>query len=218
LGGGVAALRGAKTTGRTADAGGGGVGRIGGTAAGNGESFGPEAAAGATGSGGTAVGAGDGVAVFAAGGGVNGMGCGVAGVLIAGTSGGVGMATRGVGTVGTAAGVATLGAVAIPGGAGANSSSIGDPAPTMMTPPHTEQRARTPSDGTFVGSTRKTELHSGHETFTCPSRLRFRLAHPPRPVEPGRRMRPEPCRCGGRSSTPIPATSWRSSSSRSPAH
>jgi hypothetical protein len=49
---------------------------------------------------------------------------------------------------------------------GANSSSIGAPAPTMMTPPHTEHRARTPPDGTLVGSTRNTELHSGHETFT----------------------------------------------------
>jgi hypothetical protein len=49
---------------------------------------------------------------------------------------------------------------------GANSSSIGAPAPTMMTPPQTEHRARTPPDGTFAGSTRNTELHSGHETFT----------------------------------------------------
>ncbi|MCX5762060.1 MAG: hypothetical protein NTW72_11270 [Gemmatimonadetes bacterium] len=36
-----------------------------------------------------------------------------------------------------------------------------------MTPPHTEQRARTPTVGTFEGSTRKTDRQSGHETFTA---------------------------------------------------
>ena len=34
-----------------------------------------------------------------------------------------------------------------------------------MIPPHTEQRARTPGPGTRAGSTRKTDWHSGHETF-----------------------------------------------------
>src|SRR6266542_6263937 len=38
---------------------------------------------------------------------------------------------------------------------------------TWMIPLHTEQRARTPPAGTFAGSTRKTEEHSGHVTFTC---------------------------------------------------
>ncbi len=86
-------------------------------------------------------------------------------------------ASRGaVGEVDAGAGVGTeLGArigagapsdMGVAVGEGANSSSIGAPAPTMMTPPHTEQRARTPPDGTFAGSTRNTELHSGHETFT----------------------------------------------------
>ena len=51
---------------------------------------------------------------------------------------------------------------------GPNSSSIELPAPSMITPPHTEQRARRPVAGIFVGSTRNTERHSGHETFTCP--------------------------------------------------
>jgi hypothetical protein len=51
---------------------------------------------------------------------------------------------------------------------GANSSSTAIPMPTVMTPPHTEQRARTPAVGTFAGSTRKTDWHSGHETFTSP--------------------------------------------------
>lgn len=49
-----------------------------------------------------------------------------------------------------------------------NSSSIDDPADTVITPPQTEHRARTIVDGTFAGSTRKTERHSGQETFTCP--------------------------------------------------
>jgi hypothetical protein len=34
-----------------------------------------------------------------------------------------------------------------------------------MIAPQTEQRARTPADGTFAGSTRNTEWHSGHVTF-----------------------------------------------------
>jgi hypothetical protein len=102
-----------------------------------------------------------------------------AGVAMAGRDGGVGVgASRGagVGEVVAGAGVGTeLGArvgggapsdMGVAAGGGANSSSIGAPAPTMMTPPHTEQRARTPPDGTFAGSTRNTELHSGHETFT----------------------------------------------------
>ena len=84
-----------------------------------------------------------------------------AGVAIAGRGGGVG-ARRGaaVGKVDAGAGVGTeLGArlggeaatdTGVAAGKGANSSSIGAPAPTMMTPPHTEQRARTPPDGTFV--------------------------------------------------------------------
>lgn len=49
-----------------------------------------------------------------------------------------------------------------------NSSSMDAPAVTVMTPPHTEQRARTVVAGTLAGSTRKTERHSGQETFTCP--------------------------------------------------
>jgi hypothetical protein len=51
---------------------------------------------------------------------------------------------------------------------GPNSSWIDESTPTVMTPPQTEQRARTPSGGTLDGSTRKTDLHSGQETFTSP--------------------------------------------------
>ena len=47
-----------------------------------------------------------------------------------------------------------------------NSSTTDGPAPTVITPPHTEQRARIPDDGILVGSTRNTDRHSGHETFT----------------------------------------------------
>jgi hypothetical protein len=38
------------------------------------------------------------------------------------------------------------------------------PPPIAITPPHTEHLARTPVAGTLAGSTRKTDLQSGHET------------------------------------------------------
>jgi hypothetical protein len=45
---------------------------------------------------------------------------------------------------------------------------------TVMTPPHTAQRARTMVPGILPGSIRKIDRHSGQETFTdppgCPSR------------------------------------------------
>jgi len=53
-------------------------------------------------------------------------------------------------------------------GAGAEavkSSSMRPRSPIAITPPHTEQRARTPARGIFAGSTRNTELHSGQVTF-----------------------------------------------------
>jgi hypothetical protein len=37
--------------------------------------------------------------------------------------------------------------------AGPNSSSIELPTPSVITPPHTEQRARMPNSGIFAGST-----------------------------------------------------------------
>ena len=49
-----------------------------------------------------------------------------------------------------------------------NSSSMDAPLLIVITPPQTEHRARTAVGGTFAGSTRKTERHSGQETFTCP--------------------------------------------------
>jgi hypothetical protein len=49
-----------------------------------------------------------------------------------------------------------------------NSSSIDASLLIVMTPPQTEHRARTALGGTFAGSTRKTERHSGQETFICP--------------------------------------------------
>ena len=48
------------------------------------------------------------------------------------------------------------------------SSWMDAPAAIVITPPHTEQRARIDDDGTLLGSTRKTERHSGQETFTIP--------------------------------------------------
>ena len=62
------------------------------------------------------------------------------------------------------------------GAPGVNSSPAA-PVPsreTVMTPPQTAQRARTIAPETFAGSTRKTDRHSGHETFTCPPLPRLR--------------------------------------------
>jgi len=76
-------------------------------------------------------------------------------------------------------------ALASTDGAAPNSSSIDSPAPTVMMPPQTEQRARTPAAGTFDGSTRKMDRHSGQETFTSPPlRSRKRLTHRPRACPP----------------------------------
>ena len=83
---------------------------------------------------------------------------------------------------------------------------------TVITPPHTAQRARTLAPGIRPGSTRKTERHSGHETFISG-------APPPLP-RPDRSPRgrledlapPACCRSAGRWRRPIPAASWRSSS------
>ena len=50
----------------------------------------------------------------------------------------------------------------------AKSSSIEAPSEIVMTPPQTEQRARIAVEGTLLGSTRKTDRHSGQDTFTCP--------------------------------------------------
>ena len=49
-----------------------------------------------------------------------------------------------------------------------NSSSIDVPAPIVIIPPQMEHRARTPAVGTFDGSTRNIDRHSGHVTFTSP--------------------------------------------------
>lgn len=54
------------------------------------------------------------------------------------------------------------------------SSSIAPCSPIAITPPHTEQRARIPACGIFVGSTRKTEPHSAHVTFIASAPRRAR--------------------------------------------
>ena len=62
---------------------------------------------------------------------------------------------------GAAAGAAT--AAGYPPRAGAACS------PIAITPPHTEQRARTPPSGIFAGSTRKTDPHSWQIAFIASS-------------------------------------------------
>jgi hypothetical protein len=54
-----------------------------------------------------------------------------------------------------------------PTAAGVNSSMAPVPSrATVMTPPHTAQRARTTALCTLAGSTRNTERHSGQAMFT----------------------------------------------------
>ena len=75
-----------------------------------------------------------------------------------------------------------------PAAAVANSGAL-----TEITPPQTEQRARTPPSGTFAGSTRKIEWQSGHVTFTAPPTW-----SPRRPDRSATAHHPT-CRRGGRS-------------------
>ena len=51
---------------------------------------------------------------------------------------------------------------------GANSSRTVVDGVIVISPPHTAQRARSAAAGSLLGSTRKTERHSGQETFTSP--------------------------------------------------
>lgn len=53
-------------------------------------------------------------------------------------------------------------------GAPMKSSMLAVVPPIVITPPQIEQRARAPLSGTFAGSMRKTERHSGQATFTSP--------------------------------------------------
>lgn len=93
-----------------------------------------------------------------------------------GTAAGVGANVRNTAGVGcAAAAVAVAGVMAdcaldrgVTMGSGTDavkSVSIRPVEPIGITPPHTEQRARTPDTGTLAGSTRKTDPHSGQETF-----------------------------------------------------
>jgi hypothetical protein len=177
----------------------------------------PAAGVPIAGRGGNIVGRGAGVVIGRGGtGGTNG---GVAGrttgrAAAGGVSvrGGVGDALGATGVMGATGADATAGC-----GVGANSSSIELPAPIVMTPPQTEQRARRPNAGIFVGSTRNTDRHSGQETFTSPpslwpNRAASRLASIRRPATR---------RCVDRSRTRSREASSRSSSfqsrARSPA-
>ena len=81
-----------------------------------------------------------------------------------------------------------------------------------ITPPQTAQRARTPPGGTRLGSTRKIERHSGHATFIGP------LQPQAWSIAGFLRLRPQADRADGPRTTRSPGASWRSSSSRSPAH
>jgi hypothetical protein len=102
-----------------------------------------------------------------------GWGAGAAGVArVTGCAiGGVGALPK---CVGAAAGVAAREGVGVaptfpaPLAAGVNSSAVPPSRATVMTPPHTAQRARTLAPGILPGSTRKTDRHSGQLTFMLP--------------------------------------------------
>lgn len=84
---------------------------------------------------------------------------GVRGMVIGSGTGAMG--ATGVGHIAPRGGVST--------GAGEGTAAAARSGAAMeMIPPHTEQRARTPTVGTFDGSTRNTDRHSGHDTFTTP--------------------------------------------------
>ena len=90
---------------------------------------------------------------------------------------------------------------------GANSSSEVVAGAMVITPPHTEHRARTDTAGILAGSTRNTDRHSGQETFT-----RYPPRAPPSAIPICGSLRPAGCLSGDRSSTPIPEVSSHSSS------
>ena len=126
------------------------------------------------------------------------------------TCAGVGLAATGVATAEAALPDAMRGVGEAAAPAPTKSSSMTPAAPIAMTPPQTEQRARTPACGTLAGSTRKTERHSGQEMFMLPRFHRRRQHDPPgtphpRPVGRG----------DDQSKRPTPRGSWRSSSFRS---
>jgi hypothetical protein len=99
---------------------------------------------------------------------------------------------------------------------GANSSRTDDGGVTVIKPPHTAHRARTSAAGSFPGSTRKTDRHSGQVTFTSPPVPRPAAAGSTRrPARPAVR-RPRADSAGGPLNTPSRSASLRSSSSPSP--
>jgi hypothetical protein len=99
---------------------------------------------------------------------------------------------------------------------GANSSRTDAAGVTVIRPPHTAQRARTSADGNLLGSTRKTDRHSGQVTFTSPPVSAIAAAQVQRRAPRGARRRPADS-ADDPPSTPTQVASSRSSSSQSPA-
>src|SRR5687767_5886856 len=118
--------------------------------------------------------------------------------------GGAGVGIRaGVGDWGRGAGRAAGVAAARPS---AKSFSMAPPFPIVITPPQTLHRARTPAVGIFAGSTRKTDRHSGQETFTS-------LLRSPAVPAAAAATRPRPLdHAGDRRRRRNREASWRSSS------
>jgi hypothetical protein len=117
--------------------------------------------------------------------------------------GAAGVGARGGGGCGREAGRVAVGPAMRPS---PKSFSIAPPCPIVITPPHTLHRARTPAVGIFAGSTRKTDRHSGQDTFIA---LLRSPAAPAEAKSPRRRDRG-----GDRRRTRSREASWRNSSSR----
>ncbi|MEO5817747.1 MAG: hypothetical protein ABIT20_20935, partial [Gemmatimonadaceae bacterium] len=75
------------------------------------------------------------------------------------------MVAADIGAAGVAARAGSVALAAVADAADANSERASAPAAIVITPPHTEQRARTLAAASFAGSTRNTERHSGQVTF-----------------------------------------------------
>lgn len=131
-------------------------------------------------------------------------------------TGGTGGADADIG-VATARAMIGVGALLIVSGGGVgmpargvNSSAAAGAAPSRLmaiTPPQTAHRARTDVPGILAGSMRKTDRHSGQETFTNDLAVRR-----PRPRAAGRTHQRPSDRCADRWRRPSRGVSWRSSS------
>lgn len=170
-------------------------------------------AAATVGAGGSAAGTGTGVAegCDTATAGTAGVGAGAA-ETTSGAGGATGVGATGAAATGAGGATGATGAaggadVSMRAGVEANSVRASTPPVMEMTPPHTTHRARTFADGSFAGSTRKTERHSGQVTFIRRLPNGWRASD-----QICASLQPAGCQYGDPPSRPILPASLRSSS------